>query len=407
MPDIRLVPRPIYKTATAYPSPHPISIDLSIYGALVPTYSAIAAMDFCLRCNTLSCRASLKERAVVTTCSHIFCLQCADDLGLSRPNGERHCPACQSALLNPDDAVSTVLNPTEDYKTSVLSGLDPNTIMECAGRALMFWSYQSTQEIFYQEYLGKTLTDKYTNLNTQMDKMIHNANTEISTLQTRLADMQAAQEQLRKKNQELVDMYREKCKKFTQITNLYNLLKSRAMRSQIQTAVVSQANNSLEATHDDPASAYLVPRSFGIAAPPQTPSAYQQRAHQVDLDGVEQLHRHQRSGTGSSKGQRHRTDTAMPPPNRSLPGQRRVEPPNATPNHRKRLAGPSRPSTGMSQLPNNNIMLKRFHADRPPTEGYTSGQHHNSTHRETLNVQNHRAPDIPNGIRSFFNSTIA
>ena len=50
-------------------------------------------------------------------------------------------------LLNPDDAVSTILNPTEDYKTSVLSGLDPNTIMECAGRALAFWAYQSTQEM--------------------------------------------------------------------------------------------------------------------------------------------------------------------------------------------------------------------------------------------------------------------
>lgn len=79
---------------------------------------------------------------------HIFCLKCAGDLGLSHPTaGDRHCPACQTVLSNPDDAVSTVLNPTEDYKTSVLSGLDPNTIMECAGRALGFWAYQSTQEM--------------------------------------------------------------------------------------------------------------------------------------------------------------------------------------------------------------------------------------------------------------------
>lgn len=138
---------------------------------------------------------------------HIFCLPCADKLGLPHPTpGGRRCPACQCALLNPDDAVSTILNPTEDYKTSVLSGLDPNTIMECAGRALMFWAYQTTQEMyvmvihaprsglvtdehnsFYQEFLGKTLTDKYTTLNTQMDKVVHNANSEISTLQSRLS----------------------------------------------------------------------------------------------------------------------------------------------------------------------------------------------------------------------------
>lgn len=80
---------------------------------------------------------------------HIFCFHCADKLGLSQPtSGGRHCPACQSTLLNPDDAVSTILNPTEDYKTSVLSGLDPNTIMECAGRALIFWAYQMTQEMY-------------------------------------------------------------------------------------------------------------------------------------------------------------------------------------------------------------------------------------------------------------------
>jgi E3 ubiquitin-protein ligase CCNP1IP1 len=79
---------------------------------------------------------------------HIFCHGCAETLGLSRPTtSNRLCPACQTVLLNPDDAVSTILNPTEDYKTSVLSGLDPNTIMECAGRALAFWAYQSTQEM--------------------------------------------------------------------------------------------------------------------------------------------------------------------------------------------------------------------------------------------------------------------
>jgi E3 ubiquitin-protein ligase CCNP1IP1 len=82
--------------------------------------------------------------------SHIFCHGCAESLGLSRPTtSNRCCPACQTVLLNPDDAVYTVLNPTEDYKTSVLSGLDPNTIMECAGRALGFWAYQSTQEMLF------------------------------------------------------------------------------------------------------------------------------------------------------------------------------------------------------------------------------------------------------------------
>jgi E3 ubiquitin-protein ligase CCNP1IP1 len=59
-------------------------------------------------------------------------------------------------LPNPDDVVVTNLNPTDDYKTSVLSGLSPNIIMECAGRALGFWAYQTTQEMSAKASSGLT-----------------------------------------------------------------------------------------------------------------------------------------------------------------------------------------------------------------------------------------------------------
>ncbi|KAH8425029.1 uncharacterized protein LDX57_002778 [Aspergillus melleus] len=197
--------------------------------------------------------------------------------------------------------------------------------MECAGRALLFWTYQTTQEIFYQEFLAKTLTEKYATINTQMDKVIHNANTEISSLQARLSDMQTAQEQLQKKNQELVDLYRDKCKKFTQITNLYNLLKSRAMRSQMQTAAsdtVSSALNTMGRSRNGPP--VTAPTTLqATSVPPQTP-AFPQNTFPINQEGVEQLHRHQRSGTGSSK-KTGSAVAAMPPPGRPL-GITRIPP---------------------------------------------------------------------------------
>jgi len=105
-------------------------------------------MDYSLRCNSLKCRAQFKDRAVVTTCSHIFCVPCSESLGLANADSNtRVCPACETQLTNPDDAVVTTLNPSEDYKTSVLSGLSPTVIMECAGRALSFYSYQAAQEM--------------------------------------------------------------------------------------------------------------------------------------------------------------------------------------------------------------------------------------------------------------------
>ncbi|TAQ86370.1 hypothetical protein B7494_g5289 [Chlorociboria aeruginascens] len=43
--------------------------------------------------------------------------------------------------------------------------------MECASRATNFWTYQTGQEIVYQEHLAKNLTDKYATLNTQMNEI--------------------------------------------------------------------------------------------------------------------------------------------------------------------------------------------------------------------------------------------
>ena len=130
-------------------------------------------MDHKLKCNALKCRKEVNDHAVVTTCwyaeastlsttpltlrSHVFCIDCANRSQLSGHHEVRRqiCPACDTQLTNPDDVVIANLKPTEDYKTSVLSGLNPNVIMECTGRALNFWAYQTLQEMSVKEVLVK------------------------------------------------------------------------------------------------------------------------------------------------------------------------------------------------------------------------------------------------------------
>jgi hypothetical protein len=41
----------------------------------------------------------------------------------------------------------------------------------------------------YQEFLARSLTEKYNNLNSQMDKMIHDGNNEISALRERMESL--------------------------------------------------------------------------------------------------------------------------------------------------------------------------------------------------------------------------
>lgn len=207
-------------------------------------------MEFILRCNALKCRKELSDHAVVTTCSHVFCIECSNQSQLSnntRDNRRSTCPACDMHLPNPDDVVVANLNPSEDYKTSVLSGLTPGVIVECAGRALSFWAYQTTQEIVYQEYLAKSLTDKYSTLNTQMDKIIHDANSEISSLRNKIISMSTDQDALRRKNEELNHHLREKNKKLLQTQELYDKMKRRGLLDQVQTAASNAVDDTIEA----------------------------------------------------------------------------------------------------------------------------------------------------------------
>lgn len=132
--------------------------------------------------------ACLLLAAKTTLPSHIFCLDCAHRLGLAGQETPRgaSCPVCSSQLSKPDDAVITNLNPSEGYKTCALSGLSPNVIMECAGRALGFWAYQTTQQINYHQHLYNTLMEKYSNLTIRLDQTVGDANAVIERLQHRV-----------------------------------------------------------------------------------------------------------------------------------------------------------------------------------------------------------------------------
>ncbi|CAB5395767.1 unnamed protein product [Rhizophagus irregularis] len=108
-------------------------------------------MEADLRCNVVQCRKIIntESRACVTTCSRItFFVSTVPII-----------PFLQLC----DDIVFTDLNPSEDYKSSVLSGLRPDLVVEICSRALSFWTYQTTQEACFQEMLYKNLEESTLN----------------------------------------------------------------------------------------------------------------------------------------------------------------------------------------------------------------------------------------------------
>ncbi|KAF2131486.1 hypothetical protein P153DRAFT_286395 [Dothidotthia symphoricarpi CBS 119687] len=189
---------------------------------------------------------------LLTSPSHVFCTNCADVTGLSRSsNAHRTCPACNASLQNNDDVVVADLMPSEDYKTSVLSGLSPTIIMECASRGLAFHSYQTSQEIIYQEHLAKGLSEKYTTLSQQMDHLIHDANSQIKLLQDRMQAMQAEQTTLEANNHELSDAFQKKARAHQQAQNLYQTLKAQVMASHVANAAGDEAEMTIQTARGD------------------------------------------------------------------------------------------------------------------------------------------------------------
>ncbi|GKT45513.1 uncharacterized protein ColSpa_05694 [Colletotrichum spaethianum] len=138
--------------------------------------------------------------------------------------------------------------------------------MECAGRALSFWAYQTTQEIVYQRYLEKTLTEKLKSVDMKLQKAVDDANTEIASLQERiqgksasktaplpssmLADILAAlsedYDDVRRKHEELAYAYQHKCRKLTQVQELYDRVKRKAELGQMEAAAVDAVDSSLQ-----------------------------------------------------------------------------------------------------------------------------------------------------------------
>ncbi|KAI9103344.1 hypothetical protein DFS34DRAFT_608385 [Phlyctochytrium arcticum] len=182
-----------------------------------------------LRCNNLQCRTALPHttRACVTTCSHIFCVECAQ----TAFSKALICPACDTSLNERDDIVFAELNPSEDYKSSVLAGLRPEVIIEIAGRAMSFWVYQTSQEAIFRQMMYRTLVERNEQLENQVQKIVRDANQEIQSLRTKLSYLQKDREKEQLHSQRLLEENAERGRQYQKLQMLYDRLKRKTLVS--------------------------------------------------------------------------------------------------------------------------------------------------------------------------------
>ncbi|KAK3834963.1 MAG: hypothetical protein J3R72DRAFT_424454 [Linnemannia gamsii] len=180
-----------------------------------------------LKCNLLTCRNTLSSlgKACVTTCSHIFCVGCANkafDIALV-------CPACETSLTQQDDIVFVDLKPSQEYRSSILSGLHPEIIMEICTRAISFWTYQTSQEAKYQEMAQKTLEDKVGQLERQLQRMTREVNVELNGFRDTVSVLQKDVEQEKRKCADLTDLLDEKSRQLSRLQTMYDRQKRRPL----------------------------------------------------------------------------------------------------------------------------------------------------------------------------------
>ncbi|VDC06281.1 unnamed protein product [Peniophora sp. CBMAI 1063] len=241
-----------------------------------------------IKCNNLPCRSSITDKAVVTTCSHLFCVDCANELF----NTAQLCPACDTALTEPDDVVVCSLQPTNDYKTSVLSGLSPSIILEICSRAIAFWQYQMHQENAFQHAVVRNVNDKNTQLQRDLSSVTREADSELAALRNKLRELERDLELERRKVRELAETGKTKDKEYQKLKAQHERLKHRTLISGSLNANANPSNaggmvDSLQAPQATRASQMRVDspapmrRQFSAAPEARAPTVQAPRSRSV------------------------------------------------------------------------------------------------------------------------------
>ncbi|KAI9472223.1 MAG: hypothetical protein EXX96DRAFT_653367 [Benjaminiella poitrasii] len=220
-----------------------------------------------IHCNVMKCRKSLtlEAQACVTSCSHIFCVDCSNSLF----SKALVCPACNVALsekyvvntyidlsvhahtpthiihtfkLFSDDIILTQLNPTEEYKSSVLAGLKPDIILDIGMRAIAFYEYQTSQEILYRSMVQKAIENKYHHLKDKFEMTTRDLNHLVNVEKKKQIALMKDFEMEKLKSQQMLGKLEEKTRQFQKLQAMYEKLKRKAMTSNMHEAFMNPPN---------------------------------------------------------------------------------------------------------------------------------------------------------------------
>ncbi|XP_063616178.1 E3 ubiquitin-protein ligase CCNB1IP1-like [Cydia splendana] len=181
-------------------------------------------------CNFRKCRKSLTNQAWVTTCSHAFCIEHGKSEFKRNIENSLNCPACGNELRDKFDVIQADLRPSETFKSIVLAGMRPDTIMDIAMRAMSFWSYQVEQETLYQEGLAKHMREKLKCLEEINTLNAQKLKAELETCKRKISSLQAEFHKKNKQAEELKANLEDKSRKIQKLSYQLDAKKRKDIR---------------------------------------------------------------------------------------------------------------------------------------------------------------------------------
>ncbi|KLU85974.1 hypothetical protein MAPG_04993 [Magnaporthiopsis poae ATCC 64411] len=202
-------------------------------------------MEFTLICN--KCHTKLTSEAFITVCNHIFCKLCTKELTYWTPHElGLKCPICPTVLRRDDICHPVDLRPPSEHdKDTVLKGLSPGDVLQCATAALNFWEIQMNRQIYMKSYFSQTWENKYDEIAHELEAVKGIAERDNEMLSKKLEALTAERDDVRQRNDELLERLKEKNKRLSQVQELYDKLKEMAMLDQLQDTVTGAVDLSL------------------------------------------------------------------------------------------------------------------------------------------------------------------
>ncbi|XP_067257516.1 E3 ubiquitin-protein ligase CCNB1IP1 [Chanodichthys erythropterus] len=180
------------------------------------------ASKYTLQCNSHKCRAKLSGFAWVTACSHVFCDHHGSEAFSRAPSS---CPVCSTMLSGKLDALRTELAPSEQYKSMVLVGLQPETVLEISHNALVFWTYQVNQERLLMEYNLSRAGGQVLQMEKFMTQQNQSRELELNALRGEIASLKRVLEEYKLKYNEVLERLNERNRQYQKLQRLLDSLR--------------------------------------------------------------------------------------------------------------------------------------------------------------------------------------